>query len=112
MPVIGLFTFPKSEPVCVAEGAGAEVLGVGAALVELRNEELPGAVEAVVFPNKEAGLVEGAISAGLDGTCDPKSERPPVLPMEPVFSMPAGFVLNVDGGSTGFVVGKRDGPGF
>lgn len=113
MPVAGLFAFPKSEPGCVVAGAGTEVLGVWAALVALRNKEPPDGVDAVGFPNREAGLAaEGVASAGLDSPCCPKSERPPEPAEGAALSVVAGFEPNTDEGSTGFVVSKRDMAGF
>lgn len=82
-------------------------------LAELRNGEVPNVVEAVAFPNKEAGLVaEGTVSAGLDWPCCPKSERPLEAPVEPPPSVVAGFAPNIEEGSAGFAAPKRDAAGF
>lgn len=115
VPVVGLFAFPKRELGCVAEVAavaGADVPGVCAALVELGKSEPTAGFKAAALPNKEAGFDAAAGSAGFDDPCCPKSERPPEPPVAPLVSVAAGFVANIDEGSAGFVVPKRDAFGF
>jgi hypothetical protein len=73
-----------------------------------KDGELPdGVVEAVAPPKRELGLVEGAVSVGLDSAC-PKTEEPPEPDAVLVPCVVAGFAPNIDPGveegSVGFVL--------